>query len=209
MVTEDSFLEGRLTLEQPAKGYRVNVDSVHLAYFSARSPAHHVCDLGAGVGAVGSMIHALRPVRHLTFVERDPTMLSSLRRNVRGTEATVIETDVSMLPSGLEADLVVMNPPYFSRGREAQGLRKDARFGPLLPFVAAARRVLRKRGRVALCYPAADLAMVFETLRSAGLEPKEVQLVHAQATAHARLALVLAKPAKPGGLVILPPRYDA
>jgi tRNA1(Val) A37 N6-methylase TrmN6 len=209
MVTVDSFLDGRLHLQQPRTGYRVNVDSVHLAHFAARSRANHICDLGAGVGAVGLMVHTLVPARKLTFVERDTHMLDCLRVNTAGTTATVLDADVASLDVTIEADLVVMNPPYFTHGRKPSAAKRDARFGPLQPFAMAARRTLRKRGRVAMVYPVADLVAALEQLRAAGLEPKELQFVHAKLGVPARVALVLAKPAKPGGLAVLPPRYDA
>jgi tRNA1Val (adenine37-N6)-methyltransferase len=76
--------------------------------------------------------------------------------------------------------------------------------GDLSVFTDAARRLLGPRGRACFIYPALELATLFETLRSSGLEPKRLRLVHASAEHAARVALVEALPAKRGGLVVLP-----
>jgi tRNA1(Val) A37 N6-methylase TrmN6 len=57
-------------------------------------------------------------------------------------------------------------------------------------------------------YPARELATLFATLRSSGLEPKRMCIVRATATDVARVVLVEAMAAKPGGLVLEPDRLD-
>lgn len=109
------------------------------------------------------------------------------------------------------ADLVVTNPPYVEpgRGRAPKApARARARSGALGAFVTAARLFCGRRGRVCIVYPACELAALLETLRAAGLEPKRMRLVHASAARPARIAMVEAKPAKRGGLVIEPPLLE-
>jgi tRNA1Val (adenine37-N6)-methyltransferase len=210
----DAFLNGKVLLAQPKSGYRVNVDSVHLANFSARKPARHVCDLGAGVGAVGLMVHALAQPSMLTMIERDGAMYALLETNAKQLQdscaVSCLHRDVASLAAGeLAANLVVMNPPYFSKGRISPASAKaSARFGELAPFLEAARRSLAKGGRLTLVYPAQDLTDTFAALRASGFEPKELQLVHASPAHPARVALIAAQPAKAGGLSILPATFD-
>src|SRR5262245_55763877 len=60
-VTQDALFDGALTLFQPARGYRVNIDALLLAAFAARGRrARRAIDLGAGVGAVGLSLLYLR-----------------------------------------------------------------------------------------------------------------------------------------------------
>ncbi len=52
-LTEDQFLSGRLTLRQPAQGYRAAIDPVILAAAIPARADETALDLGAGVGTAG------------------------------------------------------------------------------------------------------------------------------------------------------------
>ena len=207
-----------MAIHQPKKGegYRANVDAIWLARFAATKTARIAFDLGAGSGAVGLELSSLGGAKHVTFVEIDPEAAAHCEKNVeaRGLAADVLVGDclnVAETHRG-EADLVVCNPPYVAIGAgrpSPEPRRAKARQGDLARFVAAARVVLGKRGRAAFVYPANNLTTLLATLRDAGLEPKRLQFVHANANANARIALVEAKPAKAGGLASLPPLFDA
>ena len=213
-------LEG-LVLWQPARGagYRVNVDSLHLARFAARDgrPASHALDLGSGVGAVGLTLLREGGARRVTFVEKNATLVSLCSRNVVenafSTAARAVEADVCE-PTAIAvrafADLVVANPPYMTTGsgRPARPEIRAAREGELLPFVACARALLAKRGRACFVYPAHESMRLFAALRGAGLEPKRARYVHAALDRQARVVLVEACPGKPGGLVVEAPLVE-
>jgi len=51
-ITEDSFLDGKLSLFQPTKGFRAGLDSVLLAASVNAKPGEKVLEIGAGVGTV-------------------------------------------------------------------------------------------------------------------------------------------------------------
>ena len=50
-LTEDAFLDGRVRLLQPRKGYRAATDPVLLAAAVAAKPGDKVLDIGCGAGA--------------------------------------------------------------------------------------------------------------------------------------------------------------
>ncbi|HEY3668042.1 MAG TPA: hypothetical protein VGL19_18695, partial [Polyangiaceae bacterium] len=59
-TTSDSLYGGAVSLRQPARGYRVNVDAILLAAFAAQGRrAKLALDLGAGVGSVALGLHHL------------------------------------------------------------------------------------------------------------------------------------------------------
>jgi tRNA1Val (adenine37-N6)-methyltransferase len=207
-TTRDALFDGAVTLFQPKRGYRVNVDSVHLATFAARKVARRVCDLGAGVGAVGLSLLHLGAARSVTFVELDATAVRLLERNIAENDATgeVVATDVRNYRPTARFDLVVANPPYFAAGRVSpEPSRRQARSGSLRDFVGAAARILAPQGRVAFAYPARELSGLLACLRAHELEPKLLQCVHGRMDRVARIVLVSARRAKAGGLDILPP----
>ncbi len=221
-ATSDTLFEGAVKLAQPARGsgYRVNVDALLLGRFAAEGAsagrrATSAWDLGAGVGAVAlSLLHA-SAADSVVLVERDPEAASlavaNLAANGWAARGRVLHADVATLEESGVADLVVCNPPYTPPGRGRAGsvpARHAARAGELGLFVAAARRVLARRGRVCFVYPAPELVTLLSTFRDHGLEAKRLRFVHARPHLASRVALVEAKAAKAGGLVVLPPWFD-
>jgi tRNA1Val (adenine37-N6)-methyltransferase len=213
-----ALLGGRLALWQPTRGhgYRVNADALLLAHFAAAEGPRLVVDLGAGVGAIGLAVALAAPRSRVLLVDDDEGACAFAEQNVRENalerRVEVARADVLSLARRRagEAALVVCNPPYFApgRGRPPAAPRVRARMGELTPFVKAARALLGRRGRACFVYPAGETLTLLSALRSEGLEPKRLRCVHARATAPARIVLVEARPAKPGGLVIDAPLIE-
>lgn len=218
-MTRDTLFGGAVTLHQSARGegYRANVDAILLAAFSfsrrARA-AKRAVDLGAGSGAVALSLLHLGGAEHVTLVEIDPASATLAEANLAANgwkeQGRVLVGNVDALGS-LDADLVVCNPPYVAPGKgrvPAHPGRARARTGELASFVRGARRVAGRRARICFVYPAASLFDLAGAMSSAGLEIKRARLVHADAGAPARVVLVEALAAKPGGLVIEPPLFE-
>lgn len=216
-TTTDGLFAGALLLDQPARGYRVNVDALLLASFAATRQASLCVDLGAGVGAVALALHHLGTVKRIELVEVEAELARLAEFNLQRAGATgaVHRADLaSGLPRALRqrADLVVCNPPFFepSQARSArERLTSVARVGSLSPFLRAASGALKgTRGRAAFAYPARSLAVLLRDAERLGLVPKRLRLVHAEHTAPARLALVELRHARPGGLLIEAPLIE-
>lgn len=215
--TWDAVLDGRVRFVQPARGYRVNQDSLLLAAFAATGRASDLAiDLGAGVGVVGLLLHELGAARRLALVECDPALSHFSERNLRlsGVPGDVFLADLTEgLPEVLlhGASLVVMNPPFFESERHVpkDGARRQARHGALAPFLCAASDALAgARARAAIAYPARALPELLQAAHKARLTPKRLRLVHPYLSRPARLALVELRVARPGGLVIEPPLIE-
>jgi tRNA1Val (adenine37-N6)-methyltransferase len=215
-ATNDTLFGGKVALAQPARGegYRVNVDALLLADFARRGRRARIAfDLGAGVGAVALALLHWDAVERVTLVEVDADAATLAKANLDANgwsdRGDVLIEDVTRAARAHrgEARLLVCNPPYFppGRGRPASGVaRGRARSGELDAFVEGARVLLARRGRACFVYPARELASLVETLRANGLEPKRLRFVRATATDAARVVLVEAMAAKPGGLVVEP-----
>jgi tRNA1(Val) A37 N6-methylase TrmN6 len=222
-LTSDTLFGGALRLTQPARGYRINIDSLLLADFAAGSPgaarrARRLVDLGAGVGALALAFDHLAGIGEAVLVERDPALAELARENLdaAGITARVLTVDLAAarLPRGLGAgaDLVVSNPPFFeprSSRESADPARRRARFGGLGPFLSAAAKLLSgPRARACFCYPAGSLPALLAQAAPLRLVAKRLRLVHAAADSPARLALIELRRARPGGLVVLPPLIE-
>jgi tRNA1Val (adenine37-N6)-methyltransferase len=217
-LTHDALFGGAVEFWQPARGYRVNVDSILLAAFAAQRPPETTLDLGAGVGAVTLALGHLGAMERGVLVEREPDLARLAERNVRhgGLDARVLVLDLAQdaLPAELQAeiDLVVCNPPFFEPGHvrpPLHGSERRARSGQLDPFLAAAAYTLAgKRARACFAYPARALERFLECSRRHGLVAKRLRFVHADRQQPARLCLVEVRRAKPGGLIVESPLYE-
>lgn len=121
-LTEDALLGGRVSLTQPARGYRAAIDPVLLAASLPESGGHAV-DLGCGAGAALLCAAVRLPALRLTGVERDPALAALAAANAQRSgvagRVSVVEADVVALPPALResADAVLMNPPYLEAAR--------------------------------------------------------------------------------------------
>lgn len=200
-TTIDTILDGNVPIEQPAPGtgYRVNVDSIHLARFAAARIAtgSHVIDLGAGVGALALCVAHLCSPGRLTLVDADPRACMLARRNLAragwADRSNVIQEDLMVWqPPAASAEAVVMNPPYTpsGTGRPASPAVRHAREGDVTVFLRAAARVVVPGGPVSVCYPSHALVGLMTCARAVGLAPSRICFVFSGKGSGARLVML-------------------
>lgn len=206
----DGFLGGRLRLIQPPRGaHRAGTDAVLLARLLAIAPGQHVCDAGAGTGAVGLACALLAPGCTVSLLERDAGTAEMARANVAenglSDRVGVIEADLlapaserraaGLLPE--TADCVLTNPPFFEEGGTRPSpdpLRAAAHHLPAGGFDAwlrACTDLLRPKGRLGLIHRADALPACLDALRNR-FGDIAVRPVHPRADAAANRILVSA-----------------
>jgi tRNA1Val (adenine37-N6)-methyltransferase len=169
-LSRDAFLDGRLTLWQPRRGYRAGIDPVFLAAFAPAQPGHRVLDLGCGVGAAALCLGARAPGLDLHGLELQPGYADLARRNAAANAVAfaVHEGDLRRPPAALRAlsfDLVLVNPPYHpvaataadDSGRDRALREVEA---SLPDWIAAGLRRLAPGGTLVLIHLASRLADV-------------------------------------------------
>lgn len=119
-ATPSRMLDGRLTLWQPAKGYRAGLDAALLAAACDAPTGARVLDVGCGAGGALLAAAVRRPEATFTGLERDPAALSLARLNIRENG---LSDRVSVQPGdvgdGFAAvdlprfDQALANPPFF------------------------------------------------------------------------------------------------
>ena len=119
----DTFLGGRVRVEQPQAGFRSGLDAVMLAAAIPARPGQTALELGAGAGTA-SLCLATRVLHVLiTGVEIAGDLVALAGRNavVNGMTARVsfVAADVFALPPALkrEFDHVFVNPPFNGDGQ--------------------------------------------------------------------------------------------
>ncbi|CAK0758527.1 tRNA1Val (adenine37-N6)-methyltransferase [Azospirillaceae bacterium] len=177
-LTLDRLLDGRVSIWQPRRGYRVAIDAVFLAAATPARPGERVLDVGTGVAAAALCLATRTPNLKITGLDLQPALLALGARNISlyaeslenapaekpHTEITLIEGDVRHPPVTLRPgsfDRVMANPPFLKPGTHtpaaesanalARGETEDADLETWIKFCAA---MVRPRGTVTMIHRA-------------------------------------------------------
>jgi len=201
--TPDTFLNGRIKVKQDRSGYRFSIDSILLACYAKLRSGDKVLDLGTGCGIV-SLILAYRESNLKIFgieVQKELADIASfnVEENHMGDIINILCKDMKELKNDMisgPVDLVVSNPPYWKAesGRINPDMQRAvARHEikvSLVDITATVRRVLRTAGRFVTIYSAERITDLLTHLRSAGIEPKFLRMIHSDIKTEAKLVLV-------------------
>jgi tRNA1(Val) A37 N6-methylase TrmN6 len=132
-IIEDAILGGALRIRQPARGYRVNMDTLLLAAAVEAPPGARLLEAGCGVGAALLAVAKRSANIFLVGIERDANMAALARENValNAMDARVeIVTGDALERSANRGvfDGVFCNPPYAmdGEGRDPAPARRHA-----------------------------------------------------------------------------------
>ena len=128
-LTQDAFLDGRLIVQQPARGYRAGIDAVLLAASVPASSGDTVLEAGAGVGVPSLCVAERVADTTVTALEVQPDVCTvgaaNAARNGLSSRVRFIEADI-LAAASLHAaaglvretfDHVIANPPFHIAGR--------------------------------------------------------------------------------------------
>lgn len=216
--TLDTLFGGELKLYQGRRGYRFSLDSILLSHFATIRPGEKLMDLGTGNGVIPVILARLHPAISITGLEIQQPMTNRAARNIRlnGYENRVTVTCMDVcaavdhfMPESF--DVVICNPPYrrphsgrLSPSSEKQIARHEVK-GTLDDFIRVAAFLLTMKGRFACIHLAGRSVDLLTAMRSAGIEPKRLKMVHSFADAGASTVLVEGAKGGRTGLEVLPP----
>jgi len=175
-LTQDRLLDGRISLRQPARGYRAGMDAALLAAACDAGPGHRVLEAGCGVG--GALVSSAfrRPGTRFTGLERDAAMADLARRNAVDNQMadrlTIHQGDVEagFAALGLPPfDAVFSNPPFFDdpAALRAPDPAKSGAWmadGGLAAWTGFLLKAVREGGTITLIHRADRLADILALL---------------------------------------------
>lgn len=210
-TVEDLQLKG-LKIIQQKDGFRFGMEAVLLSDFARITPGDRVADLGCGNGILPLLLFGRGKGSFYYGFEIQPEASDLAGRNAAlngmSDRFQIFNADVACAPDllgGQRVDAVICNPPW-----------EDPRSGPMNPslsvstarhqqnrgleaFLKASYRILKRRGRIFLVYPARGIFTLFTLLRMNRLEPKAYRLVYPSPDHPARMVLAEAvRDGKPG-----------
>jgi tRNA1(Val) A37 N6-methylase TrmN6 len=116
--TEDRFLNGRVIVRQPVRGFRSGLDAVMLAAAVPASSGDEILELGSGAGVASLCLAARVPVCSILGVEIDSALVEIANANARangvGARIRFIANDALAPPEELRRSFahVFSNPPF-------------------------------------------------------------------------------------------------
>lgn len=180
-ISEDAILNGRVRVRQPARGYRVNVDTVLLAAAVQARDGARLMEAGCGVGAALLAVASRLQGARLLGIERDQNIAALARENVAlnamSPRVEIVTGDVLERSENWGVfDGVFVNPPFDleGEGRPPSELRRSAHVSeaPIERWAAALADRLSGGAALTLIYRAVKLPEVLAALegRLGGVE---------------------------------------
>jgi tRNA1Val (adenine37-N6)-methyltransferase len=175
-TTLDGFLEGRLMLHQPRRGYRAGMDAMVLAAAVAGLGFEAAAELGCGVGAALLSAAVRHPAGTLTGIEKDGAAAALAACNIAANglagRVNLVEGDGLPANPALDGrfDLVFSNPPFFDDGRTTRAPAPERAAAwvagvPLEQWLKAMLRLAAPRnGRIVLIHRADRLGDILRLL---------------------------------------------
>ena len=201
--TSDTFFNGRIKVKQDRSGYRFSIDSILLASHAKPGSGDKVLDLGTGCGIIPLILAYREPNLNIFGIEVQKDLADIARCNIEenkmGDIITILCKDMKELKNDMisgPADLIISNPPY--RKKESGRINPDMQRAvarheirvSLDEIIKTVRRVLRTSGRFVTIYSAERITDLLTHLRSAGVEPKFLRMIHSGIKTEAKLMLV-------------------
>ncbi len=191
-LTTESLFNGRITIRQPASGYRYAIDAVILAHAAALKPGARACDIGTGCGIIPLVMAYRDPaIKEIIGIEIQPRLAgiagSNVLRNRMESRIRIICHDAKNLtPEDTKGkfDRIVCNPPHQPQNAARvnpameKALARHEIALTLEDLLSAAGRLLVPDGGLMMIYPASRIADVLYRMRERGIAPKALRFVH-------------------------------
>lgn len=200
-ITENAILDGRVRLRQPARGYRVNVDTILLAAAIEAAPGSLLLEAGCGVGGATLAVAARLENIRVRGVERDQNIAAIARENVamNAMDARVDIATGDVLDGNAKwsvFDGVFCNPPYDEAG-EGNAPAPERRHAHVADasidqWIAALANMLHGGAALTLIHRAAKLQTILAALEGR-LGGAEIFPIRPRADAPASRVLVRAR----------------
>ena len=208
------YVNDDIELIQNTDGLTFGTDALLLAgYINGKYASG--AELGGGTGIISMLLLARGKVGHIDCVEIQEEYAELIDRNAEHNSftdrLTTICSDVRDYRPEKEKEIVFSNPPYMktTSGRantlDKKNVARHEVSGTIYDFCKSGARALKYGGIFAVVYRPDRLIDLTDALRQAGLEPKRMTFVHANAASDPSMVLIEAKKGGKCGLKLTRP----
>lgn len=196
----------KLSLVQHQNMLAYGTDAFLLYAYLRRNPSARAVELGSGSGVISLLAASSEKHCHITAIEVQPSEAALTEENVianrlsdRITTVCANVRDLSPTMVGGEVDVVFSNPPYMTvrSGKQncsaSKFIARHEVLGNIADFCMAAKRILKFGGSFYVVWRPDRLPTLFSALDSAGLAPKRMTYICADAVHSPSLILLEAK----------------
>ncbi|MBP7058967.1 MAG: tRNA1(Val) (adenine(37)-N6)-methyltransferase [Lachnospiraceae bacterium] len=187
----DTLERNGLVLLQNPKKFCFGMDAVLLSGFACIKPEEKVLDMGTGNGIIPILLSAKTKAKEIYGLEIQEEVRDMADRSVRinslEDRVHIISGDIRDASKRFGAssfDVITSNPPYMIdqhgiRNKEdAKYIARHEALCTLKDIMGEAAKILKPKGRCYLVYRPFRLAELFMEMKSVGIEPKKMRLVH-------------------------------
>lgn len=192
-----------LFIIQHEQGYRFSVDAVLLAGFVEPKPGESIFDLGTGSGVIPLLLWLREENIRVTGLEIQPRLAGQAQRSVLlnglADRITIVQGDLKELQEEWLGrwDTVVSNPPFFPGGTAGRintlwekAVARHEIACTLADIVAAAKKLLKHKGRLVLIHKPERLPAILELFTGHRFKLSRLAFVHPERNLPANLMLV-------------------
>ena len=177
--TVDNFLGGKLRIKQPARGYRIGIDTVLLASAIKPKAGAKVLDLGCGVGGISLCLLSNHLSISVVGMDLDSDLVEIATENIltggfekrfKPLTGSVLDPHKSLVPNTF--DLIITNPPYLEssssnpspeKRKNSANIETEVDLGTWLNFSA---KFLKPGGNISLIHRADRLDHILALMRT-------------------------------------------
>lgn len=160
----------RFTVFHDKCAMKVGTDGVLLGAWTDTGDAESILDIGTGTGLIALML-AQRTNAPIDAIDTDESACLQAVGNVAASPFSgrihVVRSSFADFQPDVKYDLIVSNPPYFSRSlKSPDDKRTKARHDDSLPLhdlIAGSKELLSENGRIALILPVEQDGKLTET----------------------------------------------
>ncbi len=216
--TTDTFFEGKIQIQQRAKGYRFSIDPVIVAHHAEIPERAKILDIGTGSGIIPLVLAFLHPECRVYGIEIQKGLADSAIINVKnnglGDRIKILNSDfmeINQKDINGPADVIISNPPYrkANSGRTnpecEKALARHEIAITLEKLLEKAGSMIRTGGTIYLIYPADRISEVIHEMKNVNLEPKSLRMIHSFIDQPAKLFMISGKKGSGPGVTVHPP----
>ncbi len=190
-LTRDFFLDKKIIVYQPKKGYRFSIDAPILAdYIKINDNNAVLLEIGGGCGIISLIISKTKKIKRIYIIEIQEIMVKAIKKNIEenkvNTLVKLVEGDFQNYPFKKKFDIIFSNPPYGAVGsgkipdNESKALAKFEIKLSMEKLLANSYDLLREKGSLYLIYPYDRSEDLKKKAKEVGFFRKRERLVYAR-----------------------------